>query len=307
MKIVGVWFVLCGGTAMLAGQVPAQSHDPLQRQYREGETLVYKMTGVNEAWHYTIQADGVVKKDAAGPYYEEYRWSNLQTDGQTTPLSADTPAFRQRITLDPNQNPSAPDISKVDPKLIGPVMDFMTFYADLWLANKLGQLKKAGDHFYFRNPMPPSSWADGTHVLIGESEIDFDMTLKAVDAAAGTAMLVVKHVPPEKSAVQLPAAWMQKPVGDLPNNWVGVQKEQNGSYTAAAGQENFTVEIRVSLADGKILSATMDNPVKTIERTCEDQALTKCGEAKPHDILREIQIVLVQPPAVGQTLAGGSH
>ena len=87
---------------------------------------------------------------------------------------------------------------------------------------------------------------------------------------------------------------MQKPVGDSPNNWVGVTKEQNGSYTAAVGEENFTVEIKVSLADGRILSATMDNPVKTIERTCEDAALTKCGEAKPHEILRKIDITLVQ-------------
>ena len=294
MKIVGVWLVLCGGSAMLAGQVPTQSHDPLQRQYREGETLVYKMTGVNEAWHYTIQADGVVKKDAAGPYYEEYRWSSLQTDGQPTPLSADTPTFRQRITLDPNQNPSPPDVTKVDPKLIGPVMDFMTFYADLWLANKLGQLKKAGDHFYFRNPMPPSSWADGARVLIGEDAIDFDMTLKSVDPATGTAVLVVKHVPPEKSPVQIPAAWMQTPVADTPNNWVELHKEQAGKFLGAVGQETFTVEIKVSLADGKMLGVSMDNTVKKIERICEDQALTKCGEARPHDILRKIDITLVQ-------------
>jgi hypothetical protein len=131
-------------------------------------------------------------------------------------------------------------------------------------------------------------------VLIGESAIDFDLTLKAVDTAAGTAVLVAKHVPPEKSAVKLPAEWMQKPVGDMPNNWVGVTKEQNGTYTAAVGQETFTVEIKVSLADGKILSATMDNPVKTIERSCADEALTKCGEAKPHVILRKIDITLVQ-------------
>ena len=236
----------------------------------------------------------MVKKDATGAYYEEYRWSNMQSGGQPMQLSAETAAFRQRLSLDPNQNPSGPDLTKVDPRMIGPITDFMTFYVDYWLANKVGQLKKAGDHFYFRNPMPASSWADGTHVLIGESAIDFDMTLKTVDAAAGTAVLVVKHVPPEKSAVKLPAAWMQTPVGDLPNNWVGVQKEQDGRYTASVGEENVNVEIKVSLADGKILSATMDNPVKTIERTCEDLALTKCGEAKPHDILRKVEIVLVQ-------------
>ena len=294
MKMLAVWLVVCGGAAMLAGQVPTQSHDPLQRQYHEGEALVYRMTAVNEAWHYTIQADGIVKKDATGAYYEEYRWSNMQSGGQPMQLSAETAAFRQRLSLDPNQNPSGPDLTKVDPRMIGPITDFMTFYVDMWLANKVGQLKKAGDHFYFRNPMPASSWADGTHVLIGESAIDFDMTLKTVDAAAGTAVLVVKHVPPEKSAVKLPAAWMQTPVGDLPNNWVGVQKEQDGRYTASVGEENVNVEIKVSLADGKILSATMDNPVKTIERTCEDLALTKCGEAKPHDILRKVEIVLVQ-------------
>jgi hypothetical protein len=170
----------------------------------------------------------------------------------------------------------------------------MTFYVDLWLANKLGALKKAGDHFYFSNPMPASSWADGTHVLVGESAIDFDMTLKSVDAAAGTAVLVVRHVPPEKLAVTLPAAWMQAPVGDKPNNWVGVQKTQDGKLSAAVGQETFTVELTVSLIDGKILSASMDNLVKTVERICEDEALTKCSDPEPHEISRKINVALVR-------------
>ena len=37
--------------------------------------------------------------------------------------------------------------------------------------------------------MPPSSWADGTRVLVGEDAIDFDMTLKSMDAAAKTALV----------------------------------------------------------------------------------------------------------------------
>lgn len=290
--------VLSGSAALFAGQAPAPSpvppQNPLHREYREGEKLVYRMTGINENWHYTIQADGIVKKDAAGPFYEEFQWSHMESEGQPLALSAETPAYRQRITLDPNQNPSAPDLTKVDPRIIGPITDMMTFYVDLWLANKLGALKKAGDHFYFRNPMPASSWADGTRVLVGESAIDFDMTLKSVDAAAGTAVLVVRHVPPEKSAVTLPAAWMQTPVGDMPNNWVGVQKTQDGKISAAVGHETFTVELNVSLADGKILSANMDNLVKTVERICDDDALTKCTDPKPHEIQRTINIALVQ-------------
>jgi hypothetical protein len=298
LRIAETLCLLLAGTAMLAGQAaappPAAAQNPLHRQYREGETLVYRMTGVNESWHYTIQADGVVKKDGAGAYFEEYQWSHMESDGQALKLSEANATFRQRITLDPNQNPTMPDLSKVDRSLIGPITDWMTFYADLWLGNKLGQLKKAGDHFYFRNPMPASSWADGTHVLVGESATDFDLTLKSVDAAAGTAVLVVRHVPPEKSAVQLPAAWMQAPVGDAPNNWIGVQKTQDGKISASVGQETFTVELKVSLADGKILSASLDNLVKTVERICEDDALTKCTDPKPHEISRTIDIALVQ-------------
>ena len=284
--------VLLGAAIGVAAQAPVTPQNPLRRQYIEGQALKYHMTGINENWHYTVDADGAVKKDPGGAFYEEYQWVNMVSDGQ--PVVLNVPAdYRQRLTLDLNKNPSPPDVSKTDPKLIGPMMDFMTFYADLWLANKIGAVKKPGDHFLFRNPMPASSWADGSRVLIGESAIDFDMTLKSVDAAAGTATLVVKHVPPEKSAVKLPAPWMQTPVGDAPNNWVSVQKEQDGTYSAAVGQETFTDEIKVSLADGKILSATMDNPVKTIQRVCEDEALTKCGEAKPHLILRKIEIGLV--------------
>ncbi len=291
VKRFAALLVLSAGVELLAGQSLAPN--PLQRQYREGQTLVYRMNGINESWHYTIQADGVVKKDASGAYFEEYRWSKMESGGQPMPLSPQTAEFRQRLSLDPNQNPSIPDFTKVDPKLIGPIADFMTFYSDLWLAIKTGQLTKPGDHFYVPNGMP-NSWADGTYVLVGQSAIDFDLTLKSIDKASQTAVLVVRHVPPAKSTIQLPAAWMQTPVGEKPNNWVGVSKGQDGKFTAAVGEETFTVEIKLSLADGKILSATMDNPVKTIERICEDQALTKCSEPKPHVILRKIDISLVQ-------------
>jgi hypothetical protein len=85
---------------------------------------------------------------------------------------------------------------------------------------------------------------------------------------------------------------MLKPVSDTANNWVQVEKTKDGKYRAGVGKETFTVEIKLSLADGKILSATMDNPVETIERECEDAALTKCGDPKPHPIRRQVEISL---------------
>jgi hypothetical protein len=90
------------------------------------------------------------------------------------------------------------------------------------------------------------------------------------------------------------ADWIQKPVADTPNNWVQIEKTKDGKYLAAVGKETFDVEIKLSLTDGKILSATLDNPLQTIERECEDAALTKCGDSKPHPIKRQIQIALEQ-------------
>ena len=54
------------------------------------------------------------------------------------------------------------------------------------------------------------------------------------------------------------------------------------------------VLLTVSLADGKILAGTMDNVVKTVQRTCDDDALTHCTDPAPHEIHRKIEIELVR-------------
>jgi hypothetical protein len=294
MKSVAIFIGLVFSVTpvLLAAQPSSTAQNPLHRQYHDGETLIYNMTGLNESWHYTIQADGIVKKDASGAWFEEYRWTNLVSDGQPTALSPGSDGFRQRLSLDPDQNPTPPDLSKADPKLVGPALDLMTFYADLWLANKTGQLTHPGDHFYMKVGTP-SSWANGSQVVLGQSSIDFDLTLRSVNPSDQTAVLIVRHVPPEKSQLTLPAAWMQTPVSGTPNNWVQVVKLP-GKFLASVGQETFTDELTVSLVDGKILSATMDNPVKTVARMCTDEALTQCDPPQPHGIIRKIQIVLAK-------------
>jgi hypothetical protein len=128
--------------------------------------------------------------------------------------------------------------------------------------------------------------------VIGEDSIDFDLTLKQVNRSENAATLLIRHLPPEKPEVRLPAGWMRKPVADTPNNWVQIQKINNGKYLAAVGKETFDVEIKLSLIDGKILSGSINNPVETIERECDDAALTTCGDPKPHAIRRQIHINL---------------
>lgn len=294
LQIAFLFFVAYGASSFSNAQAASPTANPLHRQYREGERLTYHMKGTNESWHYEIDAEGVVKKDAAGRFFEEYQWAHMTSSGQPVPLASSVGEYRQKVTLDPEQIPSGPDLTKVDPKLIGPITDMMSFYADLWLANKLDVLKKAGDHFYFRNPMPPSSWADGTRVLVGEDAIDFDMALKSMDAAAGTALVEVKHVPPKDSALPVKAGWMQEPVGAGANNWIEIVKNSEGKYEAGVGIETFTVHLTVSTADGHIVSATMENPVTTVERVCEDEALTNCGTPKRHEILRKIELAMAR-------------
>jgi hypothetical protein len=275
-----------------SGQMPAPGGNPLTRHYREGEMLAYHMTGVNEDWHYTADATGTVKKNANGSYTEEFRWTAMTSNGQPVTLAPAMAEFRATLSLDPSVMPSGPDLSKVDREMVGPILDLMTFYVDLWITNKVGMLQHAGDHFYVPNPQA-SSWADGTRVIVGKDQIDFDLNIQSIDPAKQTAVVVVHHVPPPHPNLQLPAEWMQAPVADTPNNWVEVTKTKDGKYEAGAGKETFDVTLTVSTADGRILSATMENPVVTSMRECEDAALTKCGAAQPHTIHRHIEIALV--------------
>ncbi len=263
----------------------------LKRRYHEGEKLTYHMKGMNEAWRYEIQANGLVKRDSDGRHFEEYGWSKLTSNSAEIPLPPASENFRQQLSLDPDRPPSVPDLSKVSPMLIGPITDLLTFYSDLWLAMRAGSLVHAGDHFY-HSYGTPASWADGTHVLVGQDSIDFDVTLADVNRSDQTATVAVRHVPPKQTEIKLAADWMRTPITDTPNNWVQVTKNADGNYSAEVGKETFDVEIHVSLVDGKILHATLDNLVVAQKRECGDVALASCGSPFSHQIRRQVEINL---------------
>lgn len=208
---------------------------PLTRRYTDGDKLTYHMKGNNDGWIYEALANGVVKKDASGNFVEEYGWSDFKSNTPMS-LSASSSSFRQALSLDPAIPPSIPNLSQVQPILIGPITDTLTFYSDLWLAIRQSDLRRPGDHAYVKVG-EPASWADGTHVIVGESSIDFDLTLKQLDPSNQVAALLVRHVPPLQPKVKLPAAWMQAPVADTPNNWVQVARNQSGKYEAMVGKE----------------------------------------------------------------------
>lgn len=267
----------------------------LSRHYQDGEKLAYRMKGSNRGHSgttvYEAQATGVVKKDAAGKFVEEYAWSNLVVNGAPIALSPAATSFRQTVSLDSFQG--VPDLSQVIP-LSGSITDLLTFYSDLLLGARQGSLAHVGDHYYFKHGTP-NSWADGNYVLTGEDSIDFDISLTGLDKPGKVATVVVRHVVPAQPQIKLPADWMRAPVSDAPNNWVQVSKNYASKsdadkYVASVGKETFDVELKVSLADGKIISGTLNNPVEVLERNCADQAPMNCGEPVRYQILRQIEI-----------------
>ena len=276
-----------------------RSSTPLTRHYVEGETIRYLMTGVNEGREYTInymaEAEALVQRDDQGRFVEEFRWTRLVVAGQEVPLDEASADFRQRLSLDQNYEmvpPRPGEISGINPMLIGPVFDLMTFYVDLHPSLHQGRLVEAGDSVYVEHGQP-NSWADGTNTLVGEDCIDFELTLEGVSERA--AQLRVRHVPPQETSIKLPAAWMQERVNPkTANNWVQVQRDVGDSgvegYIAAAGHEVFDVVIEVERPSGRIVSATMDNPVDVVHRHCTDAALEDCGEEEKYRIRRQIEL-----------------
>ncbi len=286
---VAALIALAGGAAGVSAQVPQRS--PLLRRYRDGEAIHYRMEATNQHGErlvrYAAEADGRVERDSLGRWVEVLEWSHLVRNDSAVRLPAGTDSVRQRLSLAQEfaMPPAAPPAA---PELTGPALDLLTFYIDLWVAAKL-PLYQAGGHFAFPG-RGANSWADGKTLVIAEDAIDFDFTLTALDTAAGVARLTVRHVPPGAVRVRLPAEWMQVPAFGSPNNWVQVTRASDTSWVASVGRETFDVRLTVSLSDGRLQAAEMENPVDVLERTCRDEALTSCGDALRYRILRHIAV-----------------
>jgi hypothetical protein len=284
----------CTVTLSVPPLSPAQTDSTcLVRRYREGEKLLYRIAatdqGKERVTHYEAQAAGEVRKDSAGAFFELYAWSNLRINDERVTLPPASLKFRQRLSLAPSYRPAIPDLRRIHPGLVGPVVDLLTFYADIQLAMREPALAQPGDHVYV-NDGNPNSWADGSRIVTGEDAIDFDITLADVNPADSVITLVVRHLPPARPAIRLDAPWMRVPVGGSPNNWVQVARREAGGFVASVGKETFTASIRLSLADGRVLAATLDNQVDVLERECRDSLLTLCGDPVRYRIRRRIEI-----------------
>lgn len=273
------------GSTEPAPGAAVMAKSPLARQYKEGETLNYRITGafINNGPGYYGEFFSTVKKSTAGVFYEELKWSGVKRGDQAVTVPDD---FRQYVSLDPAFKVVMPALMN------GPYLDTLNFYIDLMLAVKQAAVRKPGDHAYVKRSLP-NSWAGGS-TLVGYDCIDFDITLTELNESSGTATVLVKHVPPAAGcSIVPPAEWMSKPVSDTVNNFFQVTKD-NGKYVADAGKEFFNVEIKLAIPSGKILTATMYNPVSGISRTCSDAQLSDCGAPESSLLVRNISMELMQ-------------
>jgi len=289
-RTFGLLVVISVASASLLAQGVADSPRLLTRRYVEGNSLRYRMSGNENGTTYQVAVVATTTKRADGQFADELSWSDMVVNGTPRTLAPTSQALRVEVTLEGNSPFAFPDLSKAA-GIIGPVTDMLNFYADLFLAMRQASLRQAGDRSYLSNSVV-ASWADGAVTILGEDHIDFDVTLTTVDTTSGVATFLIKHVPAPIPKIRLPADWMRAPVADTPNNWVQVRKTAAG-FAASVGKETFDVRMQVSMTDGRIMSATLENPVTKITRDCLDIALTQCGEPRPDPTLRHIEITLL--------------
>ena len=108
-------FAILFASTLIAAQTAAPGNGSLTRRYHEGEALTYRMTAVNEDWHYTAEAAGLTKKTPSGAFVEEFRWTGMTSNGQQVTLSPAAASLRQTLSLDPAWTPSGPDLSNAEP------------------------------------------------------------------------------------------------------------------------------------------------------------------------------------------------
>ena len=134
----------------------------LERLYREGEMLVYRMKATNEGRPYEALATGLSKKDSSGAWIEEYAWSNVISNGAPISLPPASVDFRQVLSLDPRRVPTIPNLAVVHPMLIRPDYGPSHYLLRPMAGGKNGQSESSW------RPRVPGGWNAG---LVGRPKL----------------------------------------------------------------------------------------------------------------------------------------
>lgn len=178
-----------------------------------------------------------------------------------------------------------PDLGTIDPRLVEPVTDVITFFVAVSSGAGIANVQRAGDRYALPTPVV-GRWAHGKETPVGEDCIAVSIMLREITSE--TATYVTAFEPPTERCLTPALPVMEAPIGQGPNNF---QQVMVSAVDRAAmwGREQFVVTTVVRRSDGTILEATMDNQLVLRTRLgCADETLQRCQMEVPMRLQRKL-------------------
>jgi hypothetical protein len=295
MKLWHICFLLAFGGTACAGTAPQTFH----RDYAPGESYRYKMVRTyeeNGAFKREEIAESLHEVPEEGPPRERISFTSLtkRTAEGTEDLSAAIakfPAYETSVSATSNPELSAlPDLKGWDMGVVGPVTDLHTFL--IAVSHQVGadKISEPGQT-YTTGEAAKASWANGENIPVGEDCIQISITL--LESTDDRATYETRFMPPTEACLTPLKPWMEAPVVEgTPNNFQ--QQMMMGPMAAAMwGREQFVITSTIRRSDGRILSATMDNPLTLMLKVGCDPNLDSCKHELPMAIHRKLKLELL--------------
>jgi len=273
------------------------TNSDLTRKYNIGEVYRYRMTTNvihNDKWQSTIVAVCELKVMAGSDKipYEEVKWISKKviTAKDTTEYPEEIKnTSPYRISLHPNGRLDLPPIQVAG--MTGEITDFNTFYVAISPRLGIGQLHKQFDSFT-KPENVKGNFANGKDILKGEDCLEASSILQRITKEE--AIIQSDFMPPATQCLQYFTAEMTKPVaGETINNFQMVRASANNKVNLFYGKEKFNINSTISLKDGKLRSALMNNTLfLQLKLNCNSD-YTDCQHTMPFTIDRKIRLELI--------------
>ena len=270
-------------------ELSAPKQSILNRRYQDGEVIKYHI-------YHSYFENGVLKEiqegnalsktvaEPAGGFHESVTWKRLTSNGKE--VKAD-PNYKQILTLDPK--------SKLKMAIPPPTMmnrlvfDTLNFFANEFVAISKANLIQPGDHALL-NGKGVNSWKNPqTGIILGADCLDYDVMLLALNGRHATVRVV--NIPPLSACeIALPEgnwSWLKNQLGEPENNLFQIQKQADGKFMAFSGIEIVDTIMQIDIESGKILSASMHNPVVRQVAICYDEKGNGCEKPKQESLSGE--------------------
>lgn len=269
---------------------------PLARVYTKGDHFRYKLTCTsyqNGKWTSTTvsEAQLIVGYDSLGVPYDEVHWlSSIQMGVKDTlDLGVKARAIPPyRISLDPKGSMALPPLT--EPAMTEPITDLHTFFVAVSPALGATRLKNAGDSY--TKPQPAiGDFSNGANILKGQDCLQTSMSLMAI--SGDTDRVQTRFFPPLTNGLSYITPEMSTPViADTVNNFQMLMPAGNGKFNVQYGRELFTIDSKISKAEGKLLDASMFNLLSLRLNIMCDQQYQHCAMQMPMSIARKLSLEL---------------